>query len=84
LLLPTFACGGGEKKKVKKKRQGKQPAPKATGSLGGSLKHSQPQKTESDKVHTNQDKFRKMPHKVPMEMLVTAFMKVMDGHFAKL
>jgi len=84
LMLPIFACAGGGTKKLKKKRQGKQPGPKATGSLGGSLKHPQKQKTESEKVHTNQDKVLKMPYRVAMEMLVTAIMKVMAGHFTKL
>jgi len=89
-MLPIFASGGGAKKRPKEKKgKGATPAP-AVKSLGGPSKlpaadlGQKQQQMESKKVSTDKDEFLEMPPEVAMELVRTAFTKVLDGHFAKL
>jgi len=89
-MLPIFALGGrGKKKQKKKKGKGVTLAPTVK-SLGGPSKlpvvdlGQKQQPTESEKLYTDKDEFLEMPHEVALELVRTAFIKAIDGHFAKL
>jgi len=72
------------KKKGKGKSGTPMPAPKKVTSLGGSSKLPCQQQTESETISIDKDEILEMPHEVAMEVVGTAFSKVMEGHFAKL
>jgi hypothetical protein len=85
-MLPIFASSGGKKKPKKKKGKGNAvtPAPKKITSSGVSKTPIQ-QEMESESFFEGEERqIEEMPVDVAEEIVGTAVIKVMEGHFQKL